>query len=225
MLPEKVGIMNPFRTKVALNASVLIATTAVAATMATSPASAKVARDATETKGRLTALNNSGIAGSAEAVVNGRRLIFDIDARKVLKGMPHAQHIHFGAQARHECPTAARDDENNDHRLTTTDGAPAYGPVRISLTTKGDSSAKSVLAVDRFPTPERSTITYNRQIRTSKALARAIRRGQAVYVLHGLDYNGNGKYDFDGAGASDLDPSLPAEATDPAACSVLNPQN
>ena len=36
-----------------------------------------------------------------------------------------------------------------------------------------------------------------------------------------MDYNGNGMYDFDSAGASELDPSLPAEATDPAVCGVL----
>ena len=40
-------------------------------------------------------------------------------------------------------------------------------------------------------------------------------------VIHGVDYNGNGEYDFDGAGASELDPNLPAEATDPVACGVL----
>ena len=40
-------------------------------------------------------------------------------------------------------------------------------------------------------------------------------------VIHGIDYNHNGKYDFS-AGKSDLDPSLPAEATDPAACGVLH---
>jgi len=38
--------------------------------------------------------------------------------------------------------------------------------------------------------------------------------------VHGVDYNGNGKYDFS-QGKSDLDPSLPAEATDPALCGVL----
>jgi hypothetical protein len=74
-------------------------------------ASAMEARDATETFGRLTALNNSGVEGSAEATVNGRRVVVDIDARKLVKGVPHAQHIHFGAQARHECPQAF-DDKN-----------------------------------------------------------------------------------------------------------------
>lgn len=186
-------------------------------------ATAMEARDSSETYGRLTALNNSGVKGSAEAIVTGRRVSVDIDARKVLRGLPHAQHIHFGATARNECPTAA--DAGRDHQLTTVDGLPAYGAVRVSLTTKGDTSAKSALAVDRFPTAPHGTITYNRQLRTSKAVARAIRQGKGVYVLHGVDYNGNGKYDFRGNGKSDLDPSLPAEATDPAACTVLNVQN
>ena len=182
--------------------------------------SAMKARDATETYGRLTALNNSGVEGSAEATVSGRRVTVDIDARKLLKGAPHAQHIHFGAQARNECPTAA--DAGKDHQLSTADGLPAYGPIKISLTTKGNTGAKSGLAVTRFPAAPNGSIYYNRQVKTSKAVARAIRRGEAVYVLHGVDYNGNGTYDFKGNGKSDLDPSLPAEATDPAACTVLN---
>ena len=208
---------------VALSSGVLVAAVVATGALA-APASARVDLDATETQGRLTALNNSGVAGTAEAIVNGRRVVFDIDARRLLKGMPHAQHIHFGAQARHECPTAP-DDQNGDHQLTTTDGAPAYGPIRISLTTSGDTSPKSGLAVDRFPTAPNGTFTYNRQARTSKAVAAAIRRGEAVYVVHGVDYNGNGMYDFKGNGKSELDPSLPAEATDPAACSVLKVQN
>lgn len=47
-----------------------------------------------------------------------------------------------------------------------------------------------------------------------------IRRGDAVVVTHGFDYN-NGEYDKAGAGPSELDPSLPAEATDPALCGRL----
>jgi hypothetical protein len=38
-------------------------------------------------------------------------------------------------------------------------------------------------------------------------------------VIHGVDYNGDGKYSGDTT--SDLDPSLPTEATDPALCGVL----
>lgn len=58
-------------------------------------------------------------------------------------------------------------------------------------------------------------------MKTSRAVAHAIRQGEGVIVLHGVDYNNNGEYDFDSAGPSELDSSLPAEATDPATCGVL----
>lgn len=210
-------MLNTVKAAATLSVATLLSVGALGGT-----ASAMEARDATETFGRLTALNSSGVEGSAEAIVSGRRVVVDVDARKLLKGLPHAQHIHFGATARNECPTAA--DAGNDHQLTTIDGLPAYGPVRVSLTTTGNTGAKSALAVTRFPAAPRGTISYNRQVRTSKAVARAIRQGKGVYVLHGVDYNGNGTYDFKGNGKSDLDPSLPAEATDPAACTVLHVQ-
>lgn len=212
--------------KLALCGTFLVASATAATTVgAGSSAAMEAGSGATETRGHLTALNNSGITGHVEAISRGRRVHVDVDARRLIKGMPHAQHIHFGAKARHECPTAFEDDKNNDFRLTTTDGAPAYGPIRISLTTRGDTSPKSGLAVTRFPTAPKGTIHYNRHVKTSSPVARAIRRGEGVYVVHGVDYNGNRKYDFGGAGKSDLDPSLPAEATDPAACTVLRVQN
>lgn len=209
-------MQNVLKATVGISMSALLSIGALGGT-----ASAMEARDATETFGRLTALNNSGVEGSAEAIVRGKRVVIDIDARKLLKGMPHAQHIHFGAKARNECPTAA--DAGRDNRLTTVDGLPAYGPIRISLTTTGNTGAKSGLAVTRFPTAPKGNIHYNRTTRTSNRVAAAIARGEGVYVLHGLDYNGNGKYDFS-RGKSELDPSLPAEATDPAACTVLHVQ-
>lgn len=173
-----------------------------------------------ETHAELTPLNNSGVTGQADVTVDGRRLEVHLDARHLLKGMPHAEHIHFGEQARNECPTV-RDDDNADHRLNTAEGLPGYGPVKVSLTTKGDTSAKSTLAVKRYPLAKQGQIHYNRQgIEVSKRVATAIRNGRAVLVIHGIDYNGNGKYDFS-AGRSELDPSLPAEATDPVTCGVL----
>jgi hypothetical protein len=98
-----------------------------------------------------------------------------------------------------------------------------YGPIAVSLTTKGDTSPKSGLAVDRFSTTPAGSLNYYRSsIKVDKKLAAAIKRGEAVVVIHGLDYNQNGKYDFKGAGASELNAAFPAEATDPAACGVLN---
>ncbi len=176
--------------------------------------------DGVETHARMNSLNNSGAHGSADVEVMHRRLNIDIDVRGLARGLPHAQHIHFGAQARHECPTVA-DDNNGDFRLTTTEGAPAYGPIVVSLTTRGDTSPASALAVDRFPTTPMGVEDYDRSTRTEPEVARAIRQGKAVVVIHGVDYNDNGKYDFNSAGKSELDPALPAEATDPASCGVL----
>jgi hypothetical protein len=39
-------------------------------------------------------------------------------------------------------------------------------------------------------------------------------------VSHGIDTNHNGSYDFS-KGPSDLDPSLPQEATVPASCGLI----
>ena len=205
----------------------LLASAALAGTLSTSTANASTANTANarsngavHTHARLKELNNSGVVGRAHVRVKHRRLKISVDAHGLVKGQPHAQHIHFGAQARHECPTAA-DNTNRDFRLTTTEGLPAYGPIVVSLTTRGDTSPASALAVKRFPTTPRGVEHYDRKTRTSHAVARAIKHGKAVVVIHGVDYNNNGKYDFDSAGASELDPKLPAEATDPAACGVL----
>lgn len=185
------------------------------------PNASSGSRAEADVSGRLLPLNNSGASGKASVSFTSRRDgIVRVRANGLAPGLPHAQHIHFGRTARNECPTAF--DAGDDHRLTTTDGADAYGPVRTSLTTSGDTSPDSVLAVDRYPAAPEGRVRYERDIRfSSKALARAIRDGKGVVVIHGVDYNGNGAYDFS-SGKSDLDKSLPAEATDPAACGVLH---
>jgi hypothetical protein len=170
--------------------------------------------------GRLNTLNNSGVTGRGMITVEGRKMHVTYDARKLAPGLPHAAHIHYGAEARHECPTV-RDDANHDFRLNVAEGLPEYGPIAKSLTTRGDTSPKSALAVKRFPTAPKGKIHYKRLITADKAVARAVRRGEGVLVVHGVDYNHNGKYDFAGAGRSELNPKLPAEATDPAVCGVL----
>lgn len=217
--------MNRLHRRSALGGAMMLAAAAVTAGISTGNAVAAGDQETPapriHTHTTLTALNNSNVTGRAAVDVMNRRLHIDVDAYGVLKGMPHAQHIHFGARARNECPSAAKDDANNDFRINTTEGAPAYGPIKVSLTTMGATGPGSALAVDRFPTAPRGEIHYDRFTRTKAHVARAIRRGNAAVVIHGIDYNGNGKYDFEGAGASELDANLPAEATDPIACGVL----
>lgn len=201
------------------------ATSVTAATTASAATSAEVSAAAHHTKtihtyAKLKQLNHSGVSGRAAATVRGTRLSVSYRATGLLADSPHAVHIHYGAQARHECPNLY-DDTNHDMRLTTLEGVPAYGPVAVSLTTKGDTSPASALAVDRFPAAPHGKVQYHRHVTTDKKTAKGVRAGDAVLVIHGVDYNHNGAYDFS-AGKSDLDPKLPAEATNPAACGVLH---
>jgi hypothetical protein len=198
----------------------MLASVALTGALTTGTANAGSGSGEVETDARMNSLNNSGAFGHAEVEVKHRRLDIEIDVRGLAPDLPHAQHIHFGAEARHECPTVA-DDTNGDFRLTTTEGAPAYGPIRVSLTTRGDTSPASALAVDRFPTAPKGVEHYDRKTHTQADVANAIRQGKAVVVIHGVDYNNNGEYDFESAGKSEIAPSLPAEATDPAVCGVL----
>ena len=166
------------------------------------------------------ALNGVNGSGMASVKVTGTTITVTMAANGLLAGSPHAAHIHFGADARHECPTAS-DDAKGDGTINTTDGAPAYGPVVVSLTKTGDTSAASTLAVDRFDSAKGGKISYERgSIKVSQTVADAISSGKAVVVIHGVDYNKDGKYS--GSTKSDLAPTLPTEATDPALCGALS---
>ena len=170
----------------------------------------------------LNPVEGSEVDGSGTAMVRvtGNTITVTMAAQGLLPDQPHAAHIHFGADARHECPTLD-DDDNDDGQLTTTEGAPAYGPIVVSLTKTGDTSPDSALAVDRFDTAKGGEISYERgSIKVKSGVAEAIADGKSVVVIHGVDHNDDGKYSGDEK--SELDDSLPAEATDPALCGALS---
>jgi hypothetical protein len=185
----------------------------------------------------LSELNGSGASGTARVVVRNQKIQHvDVHAHGLTPDAPHAQHIHYGDEARNECPTLFEDDQNDDGRLTTVEGVPAYGPVVVSLTTTGDTTPASTLAVSRYPVADDGSYHYSRaNLRftgvagagdaggraSAREIAEAVRNGEGVVVIHGVDYDGNGTYSFSPEGASELLPSLPAEATDPAVCGIL----
>lgn len=141
-----------------------------------------------------------------------------VNATGLLNGAPHAMHIHDMGNG--ECPNASAATLHNGHRaISTTDGLPAYGPIGTSLTTTGDTSPGSALAVDRFPSS--GTFHYSRTIQLTSDVAQQVRNDNAVVVVHGIDYNGNGRYD-NVLGPSELNPALPQEATAPALCGPLH---
>ncbi len=167
----------------------------------------------------LDPLNNSGASGTADLALDGDQLTTDIASQGLAPGLPHAQHIHGLEQAMSECPTILND-QNGDNLVNTTEGEPSYGPILTSLTTEGDTSPESALAVDRFPVAnEDGTLTYDRTFGVPRNVADRLE--EFAIVQHGVDLNGNGVYDEEAAGPSDLDPSLPQEATIPANCGVI----
>lgn len=165
----------------------------------------------------LSSLNDSGASGMAWVTLDGDQATVKVNVDGLAAGMPHAQHFHIRGKGM--CPDMSADD-NGDGIVSTVEGKPAYGKIGTSLTTKGDTSPDSALAVKRFPTASGGSESYSRTFTVSSTVASQIRSGNAVVVVHGIDHNGNGKYDTS-AGKSALDDSLPLEATAPAACGAL----
>jgi hypothetical protein len=173
-------------------------------------------------KAELNPLNGSGAEGHAILEKEGNKKVeTEIHTKGLAPKLPHAQHIHGFKKAVSECPTLA--DSGSDNLITTAEGLPSYGPIQVSLTTKGDTSPKSALAVDRFPVANaKGSVEYERTFSVPSNVAKNL--GKKAIVQHGVDLNDNGKYDFEAAGESELDPSLPQEATIPATCGVINPK-
>lgn len=169
---------------------------------------------ATTLEAHLTELNDSGASGTAWITLEGNEVTVKLDSSGMLADAPHAQHIHIGGA--NECPDPSMEGTGVDGAIRTTDAAGSYGAVKVSLTNDGDTSPDSALAVDRFPVGDAS---YERTFEVDDETAESLRNGDGSVVLHGVDHNGNGTYDGDQE--SDLDPSLPSEATDPAACGAL----
>jgi hypothetical protein len=170
-------------------------------------------------KANLNPLNRSGAEGIAFLRKDGRKLHTKIFSTDLAPKLPHAQHIHGFKKAVSECPTLAA--SGRDNLITTVEGQPSYGPIQVSLTTRGDTSPASGLAVNRFPVANSvGFVFYHRTFSVPLKVARNL--GKKAIVQHGVDLNHNGRYDFRSAGRSELDPSLPQEATLPANCGVIN---
>ena len=158
-------------------------------------------------------------SGTANVRLNGDVASVTIDTNGLLNGSPHAMHIHAGGKG--VCPPASAARLHDGHlAISTTDGIKFYGPPQVSLTSSGDTSPKSIVDFTRYPTV--GAIKYTREITVPPGIAAAIRAGNAVIVVHGIDYNDNGLYD-DVLDRSELNHSLPGEATAPALCGPLAP--
>jgi hypothetical protein len=172
--------------------------------------------------GDLTPVPFSKVKGVGDAVV---RLNGDVATVSIkTSGLLDSQHaMHFHAGTRGECPPGSAARNHGGHlAIATGDGVPWYGPPVTALTKTGDiTPKKSLLAFKRYPTV--GNIRYTRRINVGKVVASYIRNKNAVVVVHGIDFNGNGAYDFSAIDRSDLKRSLPGEITAPGLCGALVP--
>jgi hypothetical protein len=151
-------------------------------------------------------------SGASWISVTGNTAEVQIQVNGLLDGAPHAQSIRIVEQG--GCQPLTQPSGS------PTDGQPHDGTVGAALTTDGDSSPAAVSALGNFPSA--GSYTYARTIDVDPQVVTALRNGTAVLLVQGVDLNGSGGYDV-GPGVSEFDPSLPAEATDPALCGTFEP--
>lgn len=184
----------------------------------------------TSVHARLQPLNGSGAGGTVRlTATDDGRLIVVIHAHGLVPGQPHAQHIHGSLEGggHFMCPSL-KDDKNGDGILTNEEAMGEYGTLFFSLTTRGDSSAKSALAVNRMPVADsKGRLNYRRTFSAKRVPDALLTHLSSLHVVqHGIDVNHNGRYDMAALGVSTFAknlgvPGVPEEATDPATCGVV----
>lgn len=198
-----------------------LATAGAALMLAVGPAAAD--HEGTSYTGTLDELNGSGGSGEVTVTVSddGDTFAVDLDADGLNLDGPHAMHIHGivdGDEVQASaCPTMDAD-ADGDGVVDVVEGIPFYGSIQVSLTTEGDTSADSALAVERYPAG--TSIDYYRD---GIAIPDAVKPNidKVHVVVHGLDENGNGMLDMDQETRSSLTDDFPREGTAPALCGEL----
>ncbi len=135
----------------------------------------------------LNPLNHSTASGSVSLQLNGNQAtisehVSGLAATFSGKPYPHVQHIHIGGMGM--CPTPSAD-KNSDGVVSTTEGAPQYGPIGTTLSLTGDTSpaAGTTLTV----APSGGGFTYTRTITLDAKTLASVTSGKGVVVVHGLD--------------------------------------
>jgi len=167
----------------------------------------------------------SDVDGQASLRLTGRTLDINLSATGLTPGEPHAMHIHGDTQAANECPTIDADTNTGDTidpgsftagkpdgLISLGEGLPDYGPIDVSLTLTGDTSADSGLSLERFLTADANgSINYHRSVVVPKDVAKNL--GNLHIVIHGADLPG----DADASSVNSL-----FEATLPVACGEID---
>jgi hypothetical protein len=178
---------------------------------------------------RLLELNSSGASGTAVlTALPGGDLRVRITAAGLVPGAVHVQHLHGSVDGMDfHCPPPSAD-RDSDGYVSTEEGLPSYGAIFVALTTRGDVSRASGLAMDRMPAADASgVVRFDRTIAGADLPPGTVEHLKDLHVVqHGIDANGNGRYDLGALGESTLARSaglggIPQEATHPATCGMI----
>ena len=184
----------------------------------------------TTVRAELVEQNGSGVSGSATlTATEDGGLRVSIRSRGLVPGQPHAQHLHGSAGGGHyRCPTVQENDEDGDGYLTNEEATGEYGTIFLALTTRGGGTPEDGLDVARMPSADRDgRLDYDRTFPGDALPEGLLDHLASLHVVqHGIDANGNDRYDVDALGVSTFAESLgaegvPEEATDPASCGVV----
>ena len=184
----------------------------------------------TTVKAKLVAINDSGVSGTATVTAmddGGVKVV--IKAEGHVPGTFHAQHVHGTGHGGHfSCPTLKANDKDGDGVLTNEEGMGEYGAIFFPLTTKGSATPQDALAADRMPVADaQGRISYERTFPADVVPDGLVEHLSELHVVqHGIDYNDNKKYDLEALGPSTFAENagktgVPEEATNPAACGVV----
>ncbi len=196
----------------------LVPLAAAALGLVLAPATANAADASYQTT--LNPLNGSNASGMATVSLSGDQAQINVSWSGLAAefgggAYPHVQHIHIDGQG--QCPTPSAD-KDGDGVISTTEGAPAYGGIGTTLSTKGDTSPNA--GTDIKIAPAGGSTDYSRSITLDTKTVSSLQNGTAVVVVHGLDPATLSKKAQNAK--SDLVPSLPLAATSPALCGVLS---
>ena len=163
--------------------------------------------------------SGSDVNGHARLVEVDGKLKVEVRAWGLSPMLPHLMHIHGELEAENECPGPQfRRGGVSDRLIETVDGIPAYGPIQVTFSTRGDTSDKAGLLLDKAPVANRhGTLSYQRVLLNvpDDVLDEL---DDLHIVIHGEDLDDDGKYDPKPITAL----GAPLEAELPVACGELN---
>lgn len=140
----------------------------------------------------FTALNGSGVSGSAELTLMGDQLTVRVNASGLEPNMVHPQHIHGFPENKENsnCPTSAAD-TNGDGLVDLVEGLPSYGGVLLELYVPIDefpvADANGVLTYERTFTLGETEFTEEGELISESDLSPLQNR---TIVLHGMTVDG-----------------------------------